>query len=64
MKKMRITINLNWTVKELSRVIFLCKKGLGKEASREDTKLLFKLEIAADEVKAEADEFKTLLETE
>ena len=49
---------VEWTVKELTRVITLCRKGMPKKPTRLDTKLLFKLEIQADEIMIEEDIMK------
>jgi len=54
--------DIEWTVKELTRLITLVTKGLGKKPNRSDTKLLFKLEINADQIKKDEEFEKSLSE--
>lgn len=55
-------MEIDWTIKELTRLITLSRKGLDKKPSREDMKLLFKLEIVADQIKKEDEEFSKILD--
>ena len=52
-------MEIEWTSKEWTRVITLMRKALKKEPNREDTKLLYKAEIFAEQ--AERDEEETEL---
>ena len=42
---------IEWTTKELARLITLARKGMNRKENRNDLKMLFKLEIMADQLK-------------
>jgi len=46
---------IEWTVKEIARLVTLIRKGMGKKENRSDLKLLFKLEIMSDQLKRDQD---------
>jgi len=55
-------MEIEWSAKEWTRVIYLMRKAIKKNPNEEDTKLLYKALIFAEQAKKDDEEFKELLE--
>lgn len=55
-------MEIEWSEKEWSRVIYLMRKAIKKKPTELDTKLLYKALIFAEQCKRDEEDFKELLE--
>jgi hypothetical protein len=55
-------MEIEWTAKEWTRVIYLMRKSIKKEANEADTKLLYKALIFAEQAKKDDEAFEDLIE--
>jgi len=54
-------MEIEWSSKEWSRVIYLMRKGMRKKPTETDTKLLYKALIFAEQAKKDDDEMADIL---